>query len=65
MKFNEPTNQEIREQKLYAEMGLTDSEFDKINEILGREPNYTAVSYTHLTLPTKGHGCRSRWSPYH
>ena len=24
-----------------------------------------AVSYTHLTLPTKGHGCRSRWSPYH
>ena len=23
------------------------------------------VSYTHLTLPTKGHGCRSRWSPYH
>lgn len=41
MKFNEPTNQEIREQKLYAEMGLTDSEFDKINEILGREPNYT------------------------
>ncbi|MDO5359230.1 MAG: phosphoribosylformylglycinamidine synthase subunit PurL, partial [Jeotgalicoccus sp.] len=41
MKFNEPTNQEIKEQKLYAEMGLTDSEFDKINEILGREPNYT------------------------
>ena len=26
---------------------------------------YEAVSYTHLTLPTKGHGCRSRWSPYH
>ena len=23
------------------------------------------VSYTHLTLPTKGHGCRSRWSPSH
>ena len=25
----------------------------------------TAVSYTHLTLPTKLSGCRSRWSPYH
>ena len=23
------------------------------------------VSYTHLTLPTTGHECRSRWSPYH
>ena len=25
----------------------------------------TAVSYTHLTLPTKSDECRSRWSPYH
>ena len=25
----------------------------------------TAVSYTHLTLPTIRHRCRSRWSPYH
>ena len=24
-----------------------------------------AVSYTHLTLPTIQHWCRSRWSPYH
>ena len=24
-----------------------------------------AVSYTHLTLPTKYNSCRSRWSPYH
>ena len=24
-----------------------------------------AVSYTHLTLPTKDTRCRSRWSPYH
>ena len=24
-----------------------------------------AVSYTHLTLPTIGMLCRSRWSPYH
>ena len=25
----------------------------------------TAVSYTHLTLPTTRTSCRSRWSPYH
>ena len=25
----------------------------------------TAVSYTHLTLPTMPVRCRSRWSPYH
>ena len=25
----------------------------------------TAVSYTHLTLPTTLHECRSRWSPSH
>ena len=25
----------------------------------------TAVSYTHLTLPTIVEWCRSRWSPYH
>ena len=24
-----------------------------------------SVSYTHLTLPTTGIRCRSRWSPYH
>ena len=24
-----------------------------------------SVSYTHLTLPTTAHSCRSRWSPYH
>ena len=24
-----------------------------------------SVSYTHLTLPTTLHECRSRWSPYH
>ena len=24
---------------------------------------FAPVSYTHLTLPTTGHGCRSRWAP--
>ena len=28
-------------------------------------PSYISVSYTHLTLPTTGSLCRSRWSPYH
>ena len=27
--------------------------------------NILTVSYTHLTLPTTLHECRSRWSPYH
>ena len=27
--------------------------------------SYAPVSYTHLTLPTTGSLCRSRWSPYH
>ena len=26
---------------------------------------FSAVSYTHLTLPTNTVTCRSRWSPYH
>ena len=29
------------------------------------EISSTAVSYTHLTLPTTCRVCRSRWSPYH
>ena len=28
-------------------------------------PVLIPVSYTHLTLPTTLHECRSRWSPYH
>ena len=30
-----------------------------------RDHSISAVSYTHLTLPTTLHECRSRWSPYH
>ena len=29
------------------------------------EERLRTVSYTHLTLPTTGSLCRSRWSPYH
>ena len=35
------------------------------HQIIYTWTNYAAVSYTHLTLPTKEDECRSRWSPYH
>ncbi|MFV0558540.1 MAG: phosphoribosylformylglycinamidine synthase subunit PurL [Enterococcus sp.] len=42
MKVTEPTAQEIKEQKIYAQWGLTDEEYRMIEEdILGRMPNYT------------------------
>ncbi|WP_099224936.1 phosphoribosylformylglycinamidine synthase subunit PurL [Listeria costaricensis] len=41
MPNNEPTAKEISEQKIYAEMGLIDEEYDLICQILGRQPNYT------------------------
>jgi phosphoribosylformylglycinamidine synthase subunit PurL len=37
----EPNPQQIKEQKLYAQMGLSDSEFEMVVNILGRIPNYT------------------------
>jgi phosphoribosylformylglycinamidine synthase II len=39
--FKEPTAEQIEEQKLYADMGLTDEEFAKVKQILGRQPNWT------------------------
>ena len=33
--------------------------------LLGMSEIFLPVSYTHLTLPTTGSLCRSRWSPYH
>ncbi|RAI83047.1 phosphoribosylformylglycinamidine synthase subunit PurL [Macrococcoides goetzii] len=43
VKFLEPNEQEIKDNKLYAEMGLTDTEYDKVVDILGRMPNYTEI----------------------
>ncbi|WP_075619214.1 phosphoribosylformylglycinamidine synthase subunit PurL [Paenisporosarcina indica] len=37
----EPNPQQIVEQKLYAQMGLSDTEFEMVVKILGRQPNYT------------------------
>ena len=36
-----------------------------ITQTLFHFDNLEPVSYTHLTLPTIQHWCRSRWSPYH
>ncbi|WP_020006265.1 phosphoribosylformylglycinamidine synthase subunit PurL [Salinicoccus albus] len=40
-KFIEPSMEHIRNEKLYAEMGLTDDEYGRVVEILERDPNYT------------------------
>lgn len=39
----EPTPEMIKEQRIYAEMGLTDEEFGLVENILGRLPNYTEL----------------------
>ena len=38
-KFIEPSIEEIKFEKLYQDMGLSDAEYNKVCEILGREPN--------------------------
>lgn len=37
----EPTVEDIKAKKLYREMGLSDEEFTRIEDLLGRLPNYT------------------------
>ncbi|HWK22045.1 MAG TPA: phosphoribosylformylglycinamidine synthase subunit PurL [Ureibacillus sp.] len=37
----EPTQEQIKEQKLYASMGMSDEEFALVEKILGRLPNWT------------------------
>src|SRR5690606_19894721 len=37
----EPNAAQIKEQKVYQQMGLSDAEFAMVEEILGRTPNYT------------------------
>ena len=55
----------------YKEEVLKESEFEykngqfKFDNPEFKESDLVAVSYTHLTLPTKEDECRSRWSPYH
>lgn len=37
----EPSPQQIKEEKIYRKMGLTDEEFERAEKMLGRTPNYT------------------------
>ena len=50
-------------------LGLGGVPKGRVIEVYGPESSgkttVTSVSYTHLTLPTTRHQCRSRWSPYH
>ena len=39
----EPTPEQIVEQKIYRQFGVTDEEFDLICGFLGRQPNYTEI----------------------
>ena len=41
MQHKEPSPQQIADEKIYREMGLTDEEFQRVTEIIGRKPNYT------------------------
>lgn len=38
---NEPSPEQIYEQKVYRDLGLTDEEYDRVVSLLGRKPNYT------------------------
>ncbi|MFB4160290.1 phosphoribosylformylglycinamidine synthase subunit PurL [Geomicrobium sp. JSM 1781026] len=39
----EPTPSHIKEEKLYQEMGVKDHEYERIVNLIGREPNYTEI----------------------
>ncbi|WP_342506531.1 phosphoribosylformylglycinamidine synthase subunit PurL [Sporosarcina sp. FSL K6-2383] len=38
---HEPSTQQVKEEKLYLQMGMTDEEFELATKMLGRLPNYT------------------------
>lgn len=40
-KFIEPSVEEIKLEKVYQDMGLSDQEYEKVCDILGRQPNFT------------------------
>lgn len=43
LSVKEPTAEQIAEQKIYKQMGVTDSEYDLICGFLGRKPNYVEI----------------------
>lgn len=44
----EPSKEQIKEEKLYQQMGVSDDEFAMIESILGRLPNYTEIGIFRL-----------------
>ncbi|ARD47824.1 phosphoribosylformylglycinamidine synthase subunit PurL [Sporosarcina sp. P33] len=38
---HEPTAEQIKDNRLYLQMGMTDAEYERAEEMLGRTPNYT------------------------
>ncbi|SUM78089.1 phosphoribosylformylglycinamidine synthase II [Staphylococcus saprophyticus] len=42
-KFIEPSSEDIKMEQLYKDMGLSDEEYAKVCDILGREPNFTEI----------------------
>ncbi len=43
MSYTEPTAGEIKEQRIYRTFGVTDEEFARVTELLGRLPNYVEI----------------------
>ncbi|MBO9606135.1 MAG: phosphoribosylformylglycinamidine synthase subunit PurL [Paenibacillaceae bacterium] len=43
LSVKEPTSEQIADQKLYKQMGVTDDEYAKICGFLGRKPNYVEI----------------------
>lgn len=41
MQHREPSPQQIADEKIYREMGLTDEEYQRVVKIISRQPNYT------------------------
>ncbi len=39
----EPTAEQIAEQQIYRQFGVTDSEYEQICGFLGRKPNYVEI----------------------
>lgn len=39
----EPTAEQIAEQKIYSQFGVSDSEYELIKSFMGRLPNYTEI----------------------
>ena len=42
-KFIEPSAEEIKLEQLYKDMGLSETEYEKVCENLGKEPNFTEI----------------------